>query len=296
MKDLKEGALIFVCRSATTEKLVTKISTMAGVQLRSITGHLIRTAARKTNSYFVCGLSTTSGINNDVRSKTRGLKYEFLSEHRMTEAAVLITEELLKHSPMIRHLKIPQHVYLQRNMALLEQAMRSGEALVAIDENSEKIVGVSVAVIVSSLDQFAYFVNPTACEQYRPVGLVASRLAGYFFEFEEIKTLQSTGEQFLGIEIGVIKESYWRTGLLTVLVNLSMESARLKGVRFVFARTVNTQGDLFMNKLNGFEELGEIFYRDFDIDGVKPFEDIDPQYKSAKIYICRSNLVPEAVS
>ncbi|XP_070554142.1 uncharacterized protein [Ptychodera flava] len=282
-----------VCRLSTS-KLVNcdlRLSTiMASVHFRNMAAALIRPSirCRRRNAAHVRGLSSTVGVNRDTRSNNLDLKYESLSEHHIAEAARLITENVSKNVPAIHHLRIPEEIYLQRNIAVLEKVRQSGIGAVAIDNTSNKILSVGTAFWVSNLDEFEYLLDPTMCEEFKPMRILLFKLAELFFNVEEVRNFQAHGQQFISLDICVAMEVNRRTGIMTHFGNMALEVAKSKGVRVAFGRANNKQVLMFLKNL-GFEVLAEILYCDFEIEGFKPFKDMtgDPQFEGSKILIRR---------
>ncbi|XP_070555885.1 uncharacterized protein [Ptychodera flava] len=259
---------------------------MAKIHPRNVIGKLIQNAVRKETG--VRRLTTTSRANTDMRSDKLELKYEVLSQKRITDAAWFITKELQTHNPMVRLLGIPEDIHFRRNKAQLEKVAQNGFSAIIIDTSTDKVIGVGTALLVSNLDQFEYFVDPTRCDEFKPIRLLASKLAEVFFNIEEVKNLQAKGYPFLFIDTGVISERIRGTGIMTHFGHWTLEAAWSRGAKIAFARPNNTYG-LKLHKRLGFEEVEQITFKEFDINGFKPFKDAqgDPESAGSTLVIRR---------
>ncbi|XP_070554151.1 uncharacterized protein [Ptychodera flava] len=259
---------------------------MAKIHPRNVIGQLIQNAVRKETG--VRRLTTSFSANTDMRYDKLELKYEVLSQQRITEAAWLMTKELQTHNPMARFLRIPKDIHFRRYKAQLEKVAQNGFSAITIDTSTDKVIGLATALLISNLDQFEYFVDPTRCDEFRPIRLLASKLAEVFFNIEEVKNLQAKGYPFLFIDAGVITERYRGTGIMTHCGRWILEAAWTKGAKIAFARPNNTYG-LRAVKRMGFEEVEQITFKEFDINGFKPFNDIqdDPEAAGSTLVIRR---------
>ncbi|XP_070553473.1 uncharacterized protein [Ptychodera flava] len=290
-RDQKPGESVQDYITALKQKLPVRFSTMAYVQSRNLVAALIRNGTTNTCPKAVCRLSTSKLVNCDLRSGNSEMMYENLSRKHIIEAARLVTDHLSKHIPMIHHLRVPDEAYFKRNMAALENVLQSGEGAVAIDTTSNRVIGVAYGFWVSNFQQFEYSLDPTMCEEFKPMRLLLSKLGETFFSLEDVKKLQTEGHRFLSLDTAVINSKYRRTGVMRYFANWILEVARSKGVRVTCARANHKQSLMYVKGL-GFEVLDEIPYREFEIDGRKPFEDmeVDPEFKGSAILIRRLNI------
>ncbi|XP_070533036.1 uncharacterized protein [Ptychodera flava] len=228
---------------------------------------------RLTPGYF---FSTTIDFRMSLPKANPEITYEVLTEDHFEEAAHILTSTFVNGNPVSLVLKLPYEAELTYNRLLCRNYAKDGVSVVAIDKELNKVIGAAVGTIVKGtdpnamLDEFSLMPDEVK-PYYKPVGPLFGKLERCIFESS--KFLNNPDCKILKSYKISVHPDYEGRGIGTKLADLRRELGEKKDVKFISVFTTALGSQILYKKL-GYEDIGEIFYKDYTYNDEKPFAGI----------------------
>ncbi|XP_077998797.1 arylalkylamine N-acetyltransferase 1-like [Glandiceps talaboti] len=226
-------------------------------------------------------------------AKDGDISYRLFSEDLLEEGAVLLSHAFVNGEPIVSCIKPPFEAELAINRSICHAVINDGISLVAIDNSCGKVVGVTTAGLATTGeilknaqkddDVLPEFAPPSIHPCYYSLVVFVRRLDRILVEDSNFVN-NTDAKVCRSIRLGV-DLNYRGRGIASKLIKLRTQVAREKGCKFIVAQ-VSSLGSQKLYSNLGFEEIGEIKYKDFEYKGEKVYSSIT-MCPSTKVVILR---------
>ncbi|XP_070532536.1 uncharacterized protein [Ptychodera flava] len=204
------------------------------------------------------------------------IAYEVLTEDHFEEAAHILTSTFIGGEPLRLAVKMPYEAELAYNQIMCRECAQDGVSVVAIDKNLNKVIGVTVGKIVNGTDPNAMLdeisLMPDALKPYyERFGPLFGKLEQCYFQNPNF--LNNPDCKILKSYKISVHPDYEGRGIGTKIADVRRELAEKKVVKFICLVATALRSQILYKKL-GYEDIGEIFYKDYTYNDEKPFAGI----------------------
>ncbi len=214
------------------------------------------------------------------------IRYQIIQPSQHEEALTFYYEHFLTQDPTFLCFgTIQRHPYIDNYVS---KALNQNECWCAVDETTDKIVGIRLCTSVHESDLLDNNQQPPTVEEYiaqgLPEGLAYLEVAKR--EFQSLKQLMKDyGVSRLILLSGVgVHPDYQRRGIATILVERAINHAVQRDYHLCVVGCASLYAQKLYEKM-GFERVNEVVYADYTINGKIAFKDVKEPHKSAVLYI-----------
>ncbi|XP_077998798.1 arylalkylamine N-acetyltransferase 1-like [Glandiceps talaboti] len=226
-------------------------------------------------------------------AKDGDISYRLLSKDRLEEGAILLSHAFLNGEPIVSCIKQPYEAELASNKSVCHAVVDDGVSLVAIDNSCGKVVGITTAGLATAgeilkeargdEDVMPVMAPPATLPYYKPIVAIIKELDQILMDdsdFVNNPDAKVCSSAKLGVDV-----NYRGRGIASKLIELRTQIAREKDCKFIIAQASAPGSQKLYSKL-GFEEVGEIKYKDFEYKGEKVYSSVT-MCPSAKMVILK---------
>ncbi|XP_070549581.1 uncharacterized protein [Ptychodera flava] len=220
------------------------------------------------------------------RFKVQDMEFVKLERQHADEVVSLMADMFMKHEPTFSCLKVPVGTATHYCKLVVNRAINDNVSLVAITTKENKIVG-AIANFLDDGEPIEGDINDTALlRPMTPISSIVDLLKARFYDLEEVKELQQSGNVFMELHMVAVRDGYHGQGIARRLIQESLLMGMAKGAKMAYGEATNpitqhiTQGTL------GFVQVGEMIeYTTFEYDDKRPFSDMPAAYMGAILVV-----------
>ena len=196
-----------------------------------------------------------------------GIRYEMLSEANLFGAVRCVSESFTKNEPMSRHLGITQAEFANFAQACYSELIDEQLSLVAIDENTNQVIGVRISEDYCRQDQELYIDGLSP--KFFPLFSLLDELALKFRQLRKI--LPGTYAHMFMVAVA---EGFTSRGIAPTMYRLFLNIAIKRGFTWAVTEPTGMISQHILGTKFGFHELHRVKYADFEFEGTRPFADL----------------------
>ncbi|CAF1505421.1 unnamed protein product [Rotaria magnacalcarata] len=180
------------------------------------------------------------------------------SDHR-DEASSVLNESFFSDEPLSNFLSlhVPNDLTEFTKMSF-DKALQDKCSYVAIDNNQQKIIGVLISLIENVNDNTNIIDSQIKSEKMRYILKLLETLHNQINLFQIFNT-----DRLLHVLMITVNQQYRGLNLTRQLINLSLEQAKILGIKGAFAEATGIYSTKAMLKM-GFQKYDEVIYDKYD--------------------------------
>ncbi|XP_002731771.1 uncharacterized protein LOC100371352 [Saccoglossus kowalevskii] len=209
-----------------------------------------------------------------MESAKASISYHVLKEEHIAEAAHVLTKAFLGGESISSVLKQPYNAEFASSEDICKVASKEGVSVVAVDDTTGKVVGAISGTLCRAKELGAQKVNtplvpPEVAPYYCPAFIPYLEELEQFFAGNKELTADPECLIMRSAKIGVLSE-YGGLGIGTKMADKRQELCQKIGCKYIILTSTSPISFKLYSKL-GYKVLGEIPYKDFVINGERPF-------------------------
>ncbi|REL27449.1 GNAT family N-acetyltransferase [Thalassotalea euphylliae] len=194
------------------------------------------------------------------------------------ETANLVVVTFNEREPLAKVNNAPPKEFAEFILDLTQHCANNGLGFVARELKTNKIIG---AILAADLAESLNKADANDDEPSNPIASLIEELNNSYFKGEALPD-----NTYLNIKFVAMDDRFNGKGVVNELISKCIDEAKKKGFKYAQAEaTGNISQHIFKNKL-GFEEKAFIKYREFTLDGERPFFEIT-EHEGIKLLIKR---------
>lgn len=209
-----------------------------------------------------------TAVKQEVLGRVGHIAIEAASEARLEDAAGCLARVYLKDNPLMALTGLPVEEFEPVACYLIGAAMENGIAIFAVDEQRDRVVGVSLAEDYAHCDPIRDMqeLDPLFHPLLNLFGMMDER----FKAEETVNEGQWLYHSFLNVEPEGIQGAGIAAGISAQLCEATFATARSRGFQHCVGHTTNLFSQRLYRKME-FEPRVEIAYRDYVFNGERVY-------------------------
>lgn len=196
-----------------------------------------------------------------------GIRYEMLSELNLMGAVHCVSKVFTQSEPMSRHLGITADEFKIFAQAYYSELIDEELSLVAIDEDSDQVIGVRMSEDYCKQEDEIFIENLSP--KFYPLFALLETLGEPFQ-----KTHALVPGKFVHLFMVAVDGNYTRRGIAPTMYKAFLRMVINRGYTEAVTEPTGVISQHILRNKFGFEELNRINYTDFDYEGTRPFADL----------------------
>jgi hypothetical protein len=193
-------------------------------------------------------------------------RYEIAQRKHKKGIIKIFTKAFCENEPMTQYLHIDPKKFKAFSKQVTENAIRDHLSIVALDK--DKVVACALIEDFADMHEAPTDFDP----KFKYITSLLETLGGNFFKDKKFEK-----NTIAHLAITAVDKDYRRKGLSTQVNFHAMDLAVKRGFRFMYSELTNFYNE--MGVFNHMKEnhrrlIGACDYKDFEIDGIKPFSDL----------------------
>lgn len=213
-----------------------------------------------------------------VLKEEKGFIFRLMT-HADIEAAAKVFTESFQREVMVAYLGITFEEFFPFAVAFCTQAVESKFGIVAEDLATGKVAGIAVMqdLITEEVEDEEF------SAMIRPLEPIFGLLDDMLLKYIDARQVFISGEAAIIYIIGVDAD-FKRTKIGSTLTDTSLELINNYGYKTVIGEATSYASQEMVRKY-GFEDMFEIKYREFEMDGIRPFANLTEEHPVCKLMI-----------
>lgn len=199
---------------------------------------------------------------NDLKKDTH-YRYEIAQRKHKKGIIKIFTKAFCEAEPMTRYLNIAPQKFKTFTKQVAENAIRDQLSIVALDK--DKVIACALIEDFADMHEAPTNFDP----RFKYIINLLESLSGDFFKDKKFEK-----NMMAHLFITAVDKDYRRKGLSTQVNFHAMDLAARKGFQFIYSELTNFYNEMGVfnhMKQNHRRLIGACDYKDFEMDGFKPF-------------------------
>lgn len=197
-----------------------------------------------------------------------GIRYEMLSELNLMGAVHCVSQVFTHSEPMSRHLGITPDEFKIFAQAYYSELIDEELSLVAIDEDSDQVIGVRMSEDYCKQEDEIFIENLSS--KFYPLFALLESLGQPFHETHDL-----IPGKYVHLFMVAVDDNYTRRGIAPTMYKTFLRMVLKRGYTEAVTEPTGVISQHILRNKFGFRELNRIDYRSFEYEGGYPFEKLE---------------------
>ncbi|WP_018299620.1 GNAT family N-acetyltransferase [Fangia hongkongensis] len=205
--------------------------------------------------------------NKNTVYSAGSIAYEILSSERLEETIRFVTEHFVEHEYLTRESGLDYASFERFSRLYCQASLCHRLSIIAVDTEINEVIGFAINEDPNSPMAVDASIFYDISVNFHPFLEMLTELSARYL------TIPSQEKMSFHLYLLGVKPQYQGKGIGKALVELSEIRARQKGFRYIVIEATSPPTKPICERLN-YTNLGHVSYRDFTLDGEKPYEHI----------------------